>query len=393
ISQGHALGFIPCVLVQHTSTKQPGQGHGASAYGLAVTMDAVVTSTLTTIVLLHVWKWRPILIVPIIVPLYVVDLSFLSATIVKIPEGGWVPLVIASVACLGMNTYKWDREQEERSLALATMTSLFKPPAVNAGTEGDEGFEAEIPHAPKELANAVTVTELISALCLTSALAVGVSRESSQKSQKSALLGIRSLIAYSSGSQLLAEPTLPLVRTRALVIFLTPFEWAVPQALGVLARTLGCLPSTIVLLTVKFEGSVPFVCASERVSFSLLSEQAGLFQIIVHLGYAETLNAARLLDAPYDTGKACAADDLEAAGVRAHPHDVLPVPLRRSLSHVGQVTFVLTRSEYVSRKGSWPLARARLHLYRLLVQNARSPRGMFGLPPENTIEVTSVCFI
>ncbi|KAJ1623272.1 potassium transporter, partial [Pavlovales sp. CCMP2436] len=316
---GHALGFIPRVLVQHTSTKQPGQvfiaevnwllcslsvlltavfgssARLAAAYGLAVTMDAVVTSTLTTIVLLHVWKWRPILIVPIIVPLYVVDLSFLSATIVKIPEGGWVPLVIASVACLGMNTYKWGREQEERSLALATMTSLFKPPAVNAGTEGDEGFEAEIPHAPKELANAVTVTELISALCLTPALAVGVSRESSQKSQKSALLGIRSLIAYSSGSQLLAEPTLPLVRTRALVIFLTPFEWAVPQALGVLARTLGCLPSTIVLLTVKFEGSVPFVGASERVSFSLLSEQAGLFQIIVHLGYAETLNAARLV--------------------------------------------------------------------------------------------------
>jgi KUP system potassium uptake protein len=80
----------------------------ASAYGVAVSMDMVVTTLLAVAV---AWRfgWRPILAVGAGVLFVSIDSAFLGANLAKIPDGGWYALLIAGLIFLLMWSWRAGR--------------------------------------------------------------------------------------------------------------------------------------------------------------------------------------------------------------------------------------------------------------------------------------------
>ena len=78
----------------------------ASAYGIAVTGTMVVTGMLAFIVIRKVWKWSLLATAALMVPFLVIDITFLGANLLKVFEGGWVPLALGGVIMLVMYTWR-----------------------------------------------------------------------------------------------------------------------------------------------------------------------------------------------------------------------------------------------------------------------------------------------
>jgi KUP system potassium uptake protein len=127
--QAIQLGFLPRMRVVHTSAHERGQvyvpfvnwalaaltlgavlGFGSSsrlagAYGLAVSLDMVITTVLATFVAIH-WGHRPVLVYLLNGFLLLVDLVFFAANTTKLFEGGWFPLLIAFTVAFMMLTWR-----------------------------------------------------------------------------------------------------------------------------------------------------------------------------------------------------------------------------------------------------------------------------------------------
>ena len=78
----------------------------ASAYGIAVTGTMVVTGLLAFVVIHKVWKWSLPATAALMLPFLVIDMTFLGANLLKVFEGGWVPLAIGGVIMLVMYTWR-----------------------------------------------------------------------------------------------------------------------------------------------------------------------------------------------------------------------------------------------------------------------------------------------
>ena len=72
----------------------------AGAYGLAVTGAMMVDATLAMAVAILVWKWRWPVAALVFGLLAIPDIAFFIANALKIPDGGWLPLVVAGVHLL-----------------------------------------------------------------------------------------------------------------------------------------------------------------------------------------------------------------------------------------------------------------------------------------------------
>ncbi|MGB6569705.1 MAG: potassium transporter Kup, partial [Xanthobacteraceae bacterium] len=129
-SQAIQLGLLPRFEVRHTSASQAGQIYMprvngllligvlllvamfrsssalASAYGIAVTGTMVVTGMMAFIVIWRMWRWSPFAAAGLMVPFLVIDLTFLSANMLKVVQGGWVPLALGGVVMLIMYTWR-----------------------------------------------------------------------------------------------------------------------------------------------------------------------------------------------------------------------------------------------------------------------------------------------
>jgi KUP system potassium uptake protein len=77
----------------------------ASAYGIAVFGTMVATTILACIVMSRGWGWGPLKTALVMVPLLAIDLTFLSSNLLKILDGGYVPLLIAGVFFVLMFTW------------------------------------------------------------------------------------------------------------------------------------------------------------------------------------------------------------------------------------------------------------------------------------------------
>ena len=77
----------------------------ASAYGIAVFGTMVVTTLLACVVISRSWGWGPLKTGLVMIPLLLIDLTFLSSNLVKLLDGGYVPLVIAGVFFVIMWTW------------------------------------------------------------------------------------------------------------------------------------------------------------------------------------------------------------------------------------------------------------------------------------------------
>jgi KUP system potassium uptake protein len=128
--QAIQLGYIPRMHIQHTSSSEQGQiyigavnwalmvgvvllvigfessGALASAYGVAVTGTMLMTTILVSTVMLMLWKWPPVLAVPVLLGCLFVDGLFFAANVPKIVQGGAFPVLAGSVLFILMTTWK-----------------------------------------------------------------------------------------------------------------------------------------------------------------------------------------------------------------------------------------------------------------------------------------------
>ncbi len=82
----------------------------AAAYGIAVTGTMICTTVMACVVARCVWRWHWSAVVVIGGGFAFVDLLFFSANLLKIPEGGWFPLVAGAIVLLLMTTWKTGKE-------------------------------------------------------------------------------------------------------------------------------------------------------------------------------------------------------------------------------------------------------------------------------------------
>jgi KUP system potassium uptake protein len=128
--QATQLGLLPRFEIRHTSESHSGQIYIprinmllfvsvillvlmfrsssalASAYGIAVTGTMVVTAMMGFVVIWRVWRWSVLAAAALIVPFLFLDLTFLAANLLKVFEGGWVPLALGAVVMLLMYTWR-----------------------------------------------------------------------------------------------------------------------------------------------------------------------------------------------------------------------------------------------------------------------------------------------
>ncbi|MGQ0815175.1 MAG: potassium transporter Kup [Gemmatimonadota bacterium] len=163
--QAVQLGYSPRVEIDHTSAEEKGQiyipainfalmisciglvlgfqtsSRLAAAYGVAVTTTMVATSILFFVVVRERWKWS----LPVAILLggvfLVIDLAFWGANLLKIPHGGWFPLIVGTIVFTLLTTWKKGRQilaqrMQDRTLPLDLFIRdiLARPPLRVPGT-------------------------------------------------------------------------------------------------------------------------------------------------------------------------------------------------------------------------------------------------------------------
>jgi KUP system potassium uptake protein len=127
--QAVQLGLLPRIDIRRTSETQAGQifvpsvnnmlmigvlvllfvfqssSRLASAYGIAVTSTMFVDTLLAAVVIPRLWKWNLLQTATLVVPLGLVDLTFISSNLLKIPDGAWLPLVLGAALVVVMWTW------------------------------------------------------------------------------------------------------------------------------------------------------------------------------------------------------------------------------------------------------------------------------------------------
>ncbi len=138
--QAVQLGYLPRLEIVHTSASEIGQiyvpavngllalsvaalvivfrtsSNVASAYGVALTTTMLITTLLAAIVARKIWRW-PLGLVVLVTGLFLLpDAAFFSAAMLKIPDGGWLPLALAAAMLAVM--VAWSKGRRSLSLAL-----------------------------------------------------------------------------------------------------------------------------------------------------------------------------------------------------------------------------------------------------------------------------------
>lgn len=156
--QAMQLGYLPRLQVQHTSEHDTGQiympfvnwalfaaivlavvmfkssSNLAAAYGIAVTLDMLITTVLTFFVIRYSWKYPLWLCLSATGVFFVVDLAFFTSNMLKLLAGGWFPLLIGGLVFMLMMTWKRGRglmgeAQQAEALDLPSfLESVFVSP-------------------------------------------------------------------------------------------------------------------------------------------------------------------------------------------------------------------------------------------------------------------------
>jgi KUP system potassium uptake protein len=77
----------------------------AAAFGIAVSMTMLLTSALIFLAMREVWRWSLPLAAAVAGVFVLIDLSFVAANMMKVVEGGWVPLLVAALLFVAMSTW------------------------------------------------------------------------------------------------------------------------------------------------------------------------------------------------------------------------------------------------------------------------------------------------
>jgi KUP system potassium uptake protein len=131
--QAIQLGYAPRLDIEHTSSREMGQvyvpqanwglmlctlaivvGFGSStalaaAYGIAVTLTMTITVILLAVVARERWRWPIAVVAAVMGAFLLIDVAFVSANVLKITHGGWLPLAIGAAIFTLMTTWKTGR--------------------------------------------------------------------------------------------------------------------------------------------------------------------------------------------------------------------------------------------------------------------------------------------
>jgi KUP system potassium uptake protein len=143
--QAIQLGFIPRMRVEHTSASAAGQiyiplvnwallimviilvlffgssSNLAAAYGIAVTGAMFIDTCLVSVVLITLWRWPLWKALPVLAVFFIVDIAYFGANLLKVPAGGWVPLVIGLVIFTLLTTWSRGRKLMHQEMAEGVM--------------------------------------------------------------------------------------------------------------------------------------------------------------------------------------------------------------------------------------------------------------------------------
>jgi KUP system potassium uptake protein len=143
--QAIQLGFMPRMTIKHTSEHAAGQiyipvlnwglmiaviilvlvfqrsSNLTAAYGIAVTGAMLIDNFLLAVVLFQLWKWKPWLSIPLLGLFFLMDGAYLSANFTKIPDGGWVPLVMGLAIFTLLTTWSRGRTLMRQNMAEGTI--------------------------------------------------------------------------------------------------------------------------------------------------------------------------------------------------------------------------------------------------------------------------------
>jgi len=162
--QAIQLGFVPRLRIAHTSEAAAGQiyipivnwalmtmvillvltfrssSNLAAAYGIAVTGAMLIDSILISVVLRQMWNWNRFVVAGLLVLFFTVDFSYLSANLLKIPAGGWFPLLVGAIAFTLLTTWAKGRQlmiarMNEASLPMEIFIKSAAPSAARVRSE------------------------------------------------------------------------------------------------------------------------------------------------------------------------------------------------------------------------------------------------------------------
>jgi KUP system potassium uptake protein len=159
VQQAVQLGFLPRVKIEHTSASAAGQiyiplvnwamlltvvllvltfrssSNLASAYGIAVTGNMLVTTLMMAVLVLTVWKWNRWLAYAFVGAFLIIDTAYFASNMTKIPDGGWFPLLVGAVAFTFLTTWARGRSlMQERLRESAMPMDVFIKSAATAAT-------------------------------------------------------------------------------------------------------------------------------------------------------------------------------------------------------------------------------------------------------------------
>ncbi len=148
--QAIQLGFMPRMSILHTSESAAGQiyipavnwalmimvltlvlffkssSNLAAAYGIAVTGAMAIDTCLLAVVLLSLWKWPAWKAWPLLIGFAIVDTAYLGANLLKVPEGGYFPLLVGLVIFTLLTTWSRGRSlMRERMRESAMPVKIF----------------------------------------------------------------------------------------------------------------------------------------------------------------------------------------------------------------------------------------------------------------------------
>lgn len=153
------LGLLPRMRIVHTSKDHMGQiyipfvnwslmvavialvpafkssSNLAAAYGVAVTTGMIITLAMIAVAMRYLWGWSKLRVGIACTIFGIVDLALWSANIIKVPDGGWLPLAIAAVLFVLMMSWRAGRRalaaaQEQDSMPLETFLGHLSPSTV-----------------------------------------------------------------------------------------------------------------------------------------------------------------------------------------------------------------------------------------------------------------------
>ena len=144
--QAIQLGYSPRLAIIHTSERQIGQVYLplvnglmlvgtvllvigfknsdslAGAYGVAVSLTMLITTLFMIAVMRRLWHWPRAIVILIATPFLLMDVTFFGSNILKIGDGGWVPLVISAGFIIMMTTWNRGREILGKRMAEAAIS-------------------------------------------------------------------------------------------------------------------------------------------------------------------------------------------------------------------------------------------------------------------------------